>query len=100
MMPIDFWASLEPWEKAIAQADTSWSRREARVTSSGRTRLQAQVRATITKNAMKNPIVGDTTRGTSTFWTRACHLKALSPAWATTAPARPPMRACEELDGI
>ena len=29
-MPIVFWASLEPWAKAMNPADTTWSRRKRR----------------------------------------------------------------------
>ena len=32
MMPMDFCASLDPWDRAIRQADTSCMRREARCT--------------------------------------------------------------------
>ena len=28
MMPIVFWASLEPWAKAMNPADTTWRRRK------------------------------------------------------------------------
>jgi hypothetical protein len=43
MIPIDFWASLEPWEKAIAQAERSWRRRDTLVTVRGRVRRNPQV---------------------------------------------------------
>ena len=30
MMPIVFWASFEPWAKAMKAADSTWSRRKRR----------------------------------------------------------------------
>src|SRR5262249_51545295 len=100
MMPMDFCASFEPCEKAMAHADRSCSRRDTRCTVAGRTRRKIHRRATITKKATTKPIVGERTRGMRTFSVRAVHLKACVPACATTAPASPPTSACEELDGI
>ena len=65
-----------------------------------RMRRKIQSSATITKNATMKPIVGERTSGISTFSMRADHLKAPEPACATTAPARPPTSACDELDGM
>lgn len=52
------------------------------------------------KNAATKPIAGETTSGTSTLPTSALQPKASTPACATTAPASPPMSACELLDGM
>ena len=52
------------------------------------------------KKANTNPIVGEATSGTSTFFWSAPHLNAPRPPFATTAPASAPMSACDELDGM
>ncbi len=56
--------------------------------------------AIIRMNAVAKPRSGEATRGMRTFSFSAAHLKAWSPALATTAPARAPMSACDELEGI
>src|SRR3954464_14882449 len=58
------------------------------------------VRPIITANAITNPSSGESTSGRRTFSPSADHLKALTPACATTAPASPPTSACDELDGM
>src|SRR5258708_7793992 len=100
MMPIDFCASLEPCDSAIALADTSCIQREARCTVLGRIRLTSHRSAIITTKAATKPMVGDSTSGSSTFDLSALHLKACTPACATTAPASAPTSACDELDGM
>ena len=35
MMPIVFWASFEPWLKAMYEADRIWSRRNRRLSRCG-----------------------------------------------------------------
>src|SRR3954470_23404308 len=100
MIPIDFCASLEPCEKAIPHADNNCSRREPTRTVPGLKLRAIQVSPTIMKKATTKPRVGDSTSGTSTFCTSACHLKAPTPACATTAPPSPPIKAWDELDGI
>src|ERR1041384_7792592 len=98
MMPMDFCASFEPCENAMPQADNNCNRRDATRTVPGRKLRATQVKPTIMKNATMKPKVGDSTSGTSTFCTSACHLNADTPACATTAPPSPPISACDELD--
>lgn len=43
---------------------------------------------------------GDSAAGTITLPTRPCHLTAEAPAAAMVAPTTPPIRACEELEGM
>ena len=100
MIPIDFCASFEPCENAIMHAETSCIRRERVFTSGGVTRRNAHIKNTIRKNATMNPSVGETTSGTITFSPSAFHLNAEKPACATTAPASPPISACDELEGM
>src|SRR5579872_2587228 len=45
-------------------------------------------------------MTGDRTAGRTTFETRPCHRTAWPPAAAIVAPMTPPMRACDELDGM
>src|SRR5450432_2982901 len=84
----------------MPHADTSCIRRDATRTVPGLKFLAIQVRPTMAKKATTKPSVGDKTRGTRTFCTSACHLKADTPACATTAPPSPPISAWEELDGM
>src|SRR5712691_6868593 len=53
-------------------------------------------------NRMKAPanaISGARRAGRTTLWARPCQSTPFSPDWASAAPTRPPMRACEELEG-
>src|SRR5580658_2105981 len=50
--------------------------------------------------ATRAAIIGDRPAGMMTFETRPCHLIAWPPAAAMVAPITPPMRACDELDGM
>jgi hypothetical protein len=45
-------------------------------------------------------MTGDKAAGMMTFDTSPCHLTALPPAAASVAPMTPPMRACDELEGM
>ena len=63
-------------------------------------RRTPHVRPIITANAITKPSSGESTSGRMTFSPSADHLKAPTPACATTAPARPPTSACDELDGM
>ena len=45
-------------------------------------------------------MTGESTAGRTTFETRPCHSTELPPAAASVEPITPPMRACDELDGM
>ena len=45
-------------------------------------------------------MTGDRTAGRTTFETMPCHSTELPPAAASVEPITPPMRACDELDGM
>ena len=45
-------------------------------------------------------MIGDMAAGMITLETSPCHLTAEPPAAASVEPITPPMRACEELDGM
>src|SRR5256885_9155148 len=46
-----------------------------------------------------NAMSGARSAGRTTLWARPCQSTPFSPDWASAAPTRPPMRACEELEG-
>src|SRR5512133_273303 len=100
MTPMTFCASFEPWEKAIAHADTSCILRDDSITAWYRIRRATQMIPIISARATTNPITGESTRGNRTLSTNLRHLNAPHPACTTTAPASAPINACEELDGI
>src|SRR5215469_17137704 len=50
--------------------------------------------------ATRAAMSGDSAAGMMTFDTRPFHKTAWPPAAASVAPMTPPMRACEELDGM
>src|SRR5215831_13339444 len=45
-------------------------------------------------------MIGDKAAGMMTFEVKPCHLIALPPAAAIVDPITPPIRACDELDGM
>src|SRR2546430_13311832 len=56
----------------------------------------------MTTNRMKAPanaISGARRAGRTTLCASPCHSTPFSPDWASAAPTRPPIRACEELEG-
>ena len=60
----------------------------------------SQKRATMTRNATRKPTDGEATMGMTTLSSTPRHRTASKPTSATAAPTRPPMRACEELEGM
>src|ERR671934_2394937 len=50
-------------------------------------------------NAPANAIAGANKAGMTTLWARPCQSTPFSPDWTSAAPTRPPIRACDELDG-
>ena len=94
MMPIVFWASLEPWAKAMNPADTTWRRRKRWASGRRAARRKIQKRATIRMNAPKNPISGEVTSGIRTLLTIPSTFEgARRRPRSTVAPRRPPIRA-------
>src|SRR5919109_1353988 len=98
MIPIVFWASLPPWPRLKAAAETSCRRRNSRSTFAGVTRRKIHRLASINRKPSSMPSSGDSAMNRMVF----CRLPAFStpkPALATPAPAKPPMRACDEEVG-
>ena len=98
MIPMVFWASLPPWPRLNAAADTSWSRRNRRSTLRGAVRRNSHMIASISTKAKAMPSIGDTTMKTTVF-RRLGPLTTLQPALAMPAPMKPPIRACEDEVG-
>ncbi len=99
MMPIDFCASLVPCASETSDAEPTWPQRNARVeTSSGTSRVRratAHVPTLATPTAMS----GASSAGMSTF-AATLQMTPCVPTAASTEPTTPPMRACDELDGM
>ena len=69
MMPIVFWASLEPWLKAMNAAEITWSRRKPRVSGPG---VRAPERSVEEqdhqqRSRRRTPRIGELTSGTRTL---------------------------------
>src|SRR5215216_4648837 len=98
MMPIVFWASLPPWPRLKAAAETSWRRRNRLSTRAGVDRRKSHRLASMSRKPRAIPNSGDRTMNRMVF-SRLAALRTLKPALATPAPAKPPMRACDEEVG-
>ncbi len=92
MMPIVFCASFVPCPSEYAAADTSCSTRKVLSTLRGSDRRRIQESATVSSSASMNPITGATTMKMSVL-VQPLAMIAANPAFATAAPAYPPIRA-------
>ena len=99
MIPIVFWASLLPCDRAMKPAEATWSRRKVRDSRDGFRPLQAHTMATISTNPRANPTSGLTTRLSTTLISPSDRIER-APAWAIAEPTRPPTRAWDEEDGM
>src|SRR5690349_10420307 len=99
MMPIVFCASLPPWPSEIIDADTNCRVRKLRSTVYGAVRTKIQETASMRISARPKPMSGESTTAMPVFPT-PLHTTAPSPALATPDPTRPPIRACELLEGM
>ena len=92
-MPIVFWASFEPWAKAMNAAEPTCKRRKRLAIGLRLDRRKTQYSATIKAKAMKKPSSGEVTIGISTLLTMPLMLSAPVPAATIVAPRRPPISA-------
>jgi hypothetical protein len=99
MMPMVFCASLPPWPRLYRPADTSCARLNQLSTRSGDACLNTFATNTSDKEPSRKPSSGDKKMNSTVFHTPA-EISAPAPAFAITAPTMPPMRACDELDGM
>src|SRR5919106_3783174 len=98
MIPMVFWASLPPWPRLKAAADSSWRRRNRPSTRAGLARRKIHKLASMRVNPRASPNSGDSGMNRMVF----CRLPASrtpGPALATPAPAKPPISACDEEVG-
>src|SRR5881397_2121054 len=98
MIPIVFWASLVPWPRLYAAAETSCSRRKSQSTRPGWVSLKIHTVASIIAKPTVSPITGASTMKTPIL-IRPAPMSDPNPALATAAPANPPINACDELVG-
>src|SRR5829696_2667355 len=98
MIPMVFWASLPPWPRLKAAAETSWRRRNRLSTLAGVDFRNSHRLASMSRNPRVIPISGDSAMNRMVF-SRLAAFRTLNPALATPAPAKPPIRACEEEVG-
>src|SRR5215216_7271066 len=98
MTPMVFWASLPPWPRLNAAADSSCSRRNRPSTRAGVDRRKIHRLASMSTNPRAMPNSGDSGMNRMVF-SRLPRSNAPKPALATPAPAKPPMRACDEEVG-
>src|SRR3954471_13183880 len=98
MMPIVFCASFAPWFRLKNAADTSCARRNQRSTRDGGTHRNSQKIDVMRRRPSTIPISGDKTMNTSVLVQPLARIEP-QPAFATAAPAYPPMSACDELVG-
>ena len=99
MIPIVFWASLLPCDRAMNPAETIWSRRKTWLSRYGLRLRQIHSNASISKKPIPNPTSGLMIRLSTTLTSPGPWI-ARAPAWAIAEPTRPPTRACEEDEGI
>ena len=99
MMPMVFCASLPPWPRLYAAADTSCARRNQVSTLRGVERTNTHDTSTIMIEPRMKPSSGEMTMN-STVLSRPPPTSAPVPDLATAAPTRPPISACEDDDGM
>src|SRR5689334_15147217 len=99
MMPIVFCASLPPWPRLYRPAETSCRRRNRLSTLSGDARRKTLATSTIKRAPSRKPSTGEMKMKTTVFRIPPAISEPV-PLLAITAPTMPPMRACDELDGM
>src|SRR5829696_6629458 len=98
MTPMVFWASLPPWPRLKAAAESSWRRRNSPSTRLGLERRKIHMLASISRNPRVMPSSGDSGIQRMVF-SRLPASRTPKPALATPAPAKPPIRACDDEVG-
>src|SRR5918995_3453040 len=98
MMPMVFWASLPPWPRLNAAADSSCRRRNSPSTFAGADRRKIHKLTSMSRKPRVSPNSGDSGMNRMVF-SRLPASRTPKPPLATPAPAKPPMSACEEEVG-
>ena len=101
IIPIVFWASLEPWLNAIMPADKSCNFLNLLLTVPGWAFKIIKIHAikSIRVKPTQNPNIGEVNIGIITLSINVWTWTTLTPALTIAAPSKPPIRAWEELDG-
>ena len=97
--PIVFCASFAPWLNDTHVEDAIWPSRKLRLAGPGCTRANSHSRASRTRNAESPATTGATSAGITTLCAMPCQSTPFVPDWTRAAPTRPPISACDELDG-
>ena len=100
MMPMVFWASLAPCEKAMNPAEIGCRRRNHVLTGPCERLRTSQMRPVMSSQAPAKPRSGEPIIGTMTLSKTPLQMTPSTPAEAIIAPMRPPKSACEELEGM
>src|SRR5246127_994462 len=100
MTPIVFCASLVPCASETTQAEPICPIRKPCLRAPSVSDLVIRYSSQVPHAATPAAMIGDRTAGSTTLETRPCHSTALPPAAASVEPITPPIRACDELDGI
>src|SRR5687768_17020773 len=99
MIPIVFCASFVPCVNATNAPETSWNRRNTRLTLPGERRRISHVIPIINPAPSASPANGAISDGISTFSRSPSHWTTSNPAAATAEPRTPPISAWLELEG-
>jgi hypothetical protein len=99
MIPIDFWASLEPWAKEAVQAESICSLRKLLLTRAGDDPEKIQNKMIITILPIIRPKMGERIRPAKIL-VKPYHLTWCIPKEPITEPVRPPIKAWDELLGM
>src|SRR6185369_10770355 len=99
IMPMVFWASLLPCPRLYNAAETYCAERNQRSTRRGVERENIHDMASMSRMASAKPSAGDSKIAAEVL-TNPLATSVPVPPLATAAPPRPPMSACEELDGM
>src|SRR3979411_2643761 len=99
MIPMVFCASLPPWPRLYIEADTSCMRRNHLSTLLGVERTKIHDTSTIIIEPKIKPSKGDR-KIKPMVLIKPEETSEPVPAFATAAPIRPPINACDDDDGI
>src|SRR3954467_4945303 len=99
MTPMVFCASFPPCPREKNAADTNCNVRKVLSTADGVERTNAHETMSTSNKASKKPSSGDSTMAAAVT-PRPLQTIAVRPAFIIPAPANPPIKACELLEGI
>src|SRR6478609_7959115 len=99
MMPMVFCASLAPWPSEYSEAETNCRARKVLSALIGATLRKLQETISTSSSASAQPLAGDMKIATKVLPSPHQTIEE-KPALASPAPTRPPISACEELDGM